>query len=171
LSVNVGIWRSAPLRRVANSAQLLRIISIGFTCFRRGPGCFTQISPYRIGTCVGDSRPNRDGRSRRHVDCEVGNPPSTQSNPLAPNRCMPPRHILRTALFLSCGLFSSLIVQGGEQVDQSRGASTQKCDCAVKCSRSGRWFVAETDNFQACALDTQATAKLLAETAELLRHD
>jgi hypothetical protein len=84
---------------------------------------------------------------------------------------MLPRHILQTALFLSCGLFSSLIVQGGEQPDQSTGASSQKCDCAVKCSRSGQWFVVETDNFQAYALDSQASARLLAETAESLRHD
>jgi len=75
------------------------------------------------------------------------------------------------ALFLSSALFSSHIILGGEHPDQSTGASTQKCDCAEKCSRSGQWFVVETDNFQACALDSHATAKLLAETAESLRHD
>src|SRR5439155_15991468 len=43
------------------------------------------------------------------------------------------------------------------------------CSCCEKCSRCGQWYVVETNNFQACCLDSQSTAKLLAKTAETLR--
>jgi hypothetical protein len=48
------------------------------------------------------------------------------------------------------------------------------CKCsaqcsAAKCSCCGGWFVAETDNFQACCLDSEASAKGLAQAAEKLR--
>jgi hypothetical protein len=75
---------------------------------------------------------------------------------------MPNRHFLPTAVFLACSLVGLIPVCGSDQ-------SASTCTCSEKCSRIGQWFVVETENFQACSVDSQATAKLLAETAETLR--
>jgi hypothetical protein len=53
--------------------------------------------------------------------------------------------------------------------DPSTCKCPANCLCCEKCSRCGKWYVVETENFQACCLDSQSTAKLLAKTAEALR--
>jgi hypothetical protein len=80
---------------------------------------------------------------------------------------MPHRPVASTAIFiLTVVLAGQPIVRGD---DPSNCKCPADCCCCAKCSRCGQWYVAETDNFQACSLDSQATAKQLATTAESLR--
>jgi len=78
------------------------------------------------------------------------------------------RHHLPITFFIVCGLSSSVAVRAGDQSAPSPKAETA---CEEKCSCCGQWFVVETENFQACSVDSQATATLLAKTAESLRRN
>src|SRR5262245_56330708 len=56
-----------------------------------------------------------------------------------------------------------------------------ECDCCAGCNssvacneisyRSGGWYVTETENFRACATDSENAARQLAESAEKLRGE
>src|SRR5262245_7121982 len=74
-----------------------------------------------------------------------------------------------TILVLAAILFAS----PDRSLGQSESKATCECSpCRVEAScRCGRWYVAQTANFQACSLDSEESAKLAAQTAEKLRSD
>jgi hypothetical protein len=78
-------------------------------------------------------------------------------------------HVSKPSAFL---LLTLCIVPA--RLSAAEPKSETGCSCSAQCncisSRCGRWFVAETDNFQACCLDSESSAKLLAEGAEQLRR-
>src|SRR5262245_81305 len=53
----------------------------------------------------------------------------------------------------------------------SADCESNRARFSIKCYKSGNWCVAETENFQACATDSDRTALELAEAAEKLRAD
>jgi hypothetical protein len=81
---------------------------------------------------------------------------------------MPNRQLLPTVFFFAFSLLGQPAIRGSDSTEPS---SVTKSGCGEKCSRSGQWFVVETENFQACSVESQATAMLLAKTAETLRCD
>lgn len=78
---------------------------------------------------------------------------------------MPNRNLLPPAVLLALCIFGRSAVHASDSLPAAAENSprTEKCCCI------GKWFVCETENFQACSLQSQATARLLAETAETLR--
>jgi hypothetical protein len=78
---------------------------------------------------------------------------------------MPDRQRFSTAILslLVC-IAAQLVLRGDDE-------PTAGCPCPYceRCSRCGQWYVVESDNFQVCCLDSQATAKLLTKEAETLR--
>jgi len=75
------------------------------------------------------------------------------------------RHVFTVA----AGLFLSGVASRLSAECDCCGCCDASTACGVTCYRSGGWYVAETDNFKACATDSQKTAQQLAESAEKLR--
>lgn len=81
---------------------------------------------------------------------------------------MHPRYLIAAAVALA------LLGAGSRASADCNCAAGCNCPagCCVKCCyKSGSWFIAETENFQACTTDSEKTARQLVETAEKLRGE